>query len=231
MRERRRGHRNLEGLIGENLEDVAEKLRAAAGALTEKAGAERDRALERARDLVKGLESLRDRIGDRQQGELGGRARDSRDSDRARGSRAGTAGSGQQGQGQQGQGQQGQGQQGQGQQGQGQQGQGQQGQGQGQQGGEVRPAPESRARRAARNAGRGSTGGGGQLRAECGVVMSRQFSREFGLRREAAEACAGTSRARKWIERISIASSGTCAGSSRESRSTTHRPWKICSAR
>ena len=103
--------RNLEGLIGENLGEVAEKLRAAAGALTENAGAERDRALERARDLVKGLESLRARIGDRQQadtarpdssqgarepGSQGVRdskdSRDSRDSrdnrDRVRGNRA-----------------------------------------------------------------------------------------------------------------------------------------------
>jgi hypothetical protein len=57
--------RNLEGLIGENLDEVAEKIRSAAGALSENSGVERDRALERARDLVKGLESLRDRIEER----------------------------------------------------------------------------------------------------------------------------------------------------------------------
>ena len=162
--------RNLEGLIGENLDEVAEKIRSAAGALSENSGVERDRALEKARDLVKGLESLRDRIGERgQQGQQG-----------------------QQGQGQQGQGQQGQG-QGQGQQGQGQgQGQGQQGQGQGQgqqgqggrqgQGDPTQPGQGSQLGMP----GGGQTGGGGQP-GRLNGGDARQFSREFGVRRQAAE--------------------------------------------
>ncbi len=114
--------RRFEEQITENLGTVAGRLREAAGALSESSEARSDRALERARELVRGLESLRERMSDRT-GSQGARE----------------PGSQQEGQGQQGQGQGQQGQrqqgQGQGQQGQGQQGQGQQGQGQGGQGG------------------------------------------------------------------------------------------------
>ena len=153
--------RNLEGLIGENLDEVAEKIRSAAGALTENSGLERDRALERARDLVKGLESLRDRIGERGKGN-GERGEQGQRGERGTGN--GEAGQ----QGQQGQGQQGQGQQGQG----GRQGQGDPSQpGQGSQLGMP---------------GGGQTGGGGQP-GRLNGGDARQFSREFGLRRQAAE--------------------------------------------
>jgi hypothetical protein len=159
--------RNLEGLIGENLDEVAEKIRSAAGALSENSGLERDRALERARDLVKGLESLRERIEER--GSQGAREPGSQ------GQR------GQQGQGQ-GQGQQGQGQ--------GQQGQGQQGQGQGQQGqggrqGQGDPSQPGQGSQLGMPGG-GQTGGGGQP-GRLNGGDARQFSREFGLRRQAAE--------------------------------------------
>jgi hypothetical protein len=165
--------RNLEGLIGENLEEVAEKIRSAAGALTENSGLERDRALEKARDLVKGLESLRDRIEERgQAGSQGAREPGSQ-------GQQGQQGQGQQGQ--QGQGQ-GQGQQGQGQQGQGQ-GQGQQGQGGRQgQGDPTQPGQGSQLGMP----GGGQTGGGGQP-GRLNGGDARQFSREFGLRRQAAE--------------------------------------------
>ncbi len=154
--------RNLEGLIGENLDSVAGKLRQAAGAFTENAGAERDRALERARDLVKGLESLRERIGER--GSQGARE------------------PGSQGQ----QGQQGQGQQGQ--QGQGQaQGQGQGQQGQGGRGGQTGDPNQPGQGSQLGMPGGGQTGGGGQPGRLSGGD-ARQFSREFALRRQAAEA-------------------------------------------
>jgi hypothetical protein len=53
---------NLEGQITENLGDVAETMRAAAGALGGGSPANAgERAMERARELVRGMESLRDR--------------------------------------------------------------------------------------------------------------------------------------------------------------------------
>jgi hypothetical protein len=53
----------FEGQIGEDLKDAAERLAAAAGALTGESAARRnERALENARELVRGLESLRDRL-------------------------------------------------------------------------------------------------------------------------------------------------------------------------
>ena len=52
----------FEGQIGENLKDVADKMRAAAGALgNEPAGRGQERSLERARELVRAMESLRER--------------------------------------------------------------------------------------------------------------------------------------------------------------------------
>jgi hypothetical protein len=167
----------FEGQIGENLKDVAERLRAATGAMSgESAARAQERTLERTRALVEGLESLRERVADKQ-GQQGGQQ--------------GSQGqqSGQQGQqsqpGKQGQqsGQQGQG-----------QGQ-QQGQGQGQQG------------RQQANGGRGGNSSGapraggmpnGEMPSgqssptgnEGGMMPSgtpEQFAREFRLRRENAE--------------------------------------------
>jgi hypothetical protein len=168
----------IEGQIAENLEEVAGQLREAAGAMTESADARRERALERARELVRGLESLRERIDDRQGNRQSGQE----------GQQPGQQGQGQQGQ--QGQGQQGQAQQGQGQQGQGQ-GQGQaqgQGQGQGQQSGEATGGRSQQP-------GQPNAGGGGDSRGaqqlgggnRLGADDSRQFGREFRMRREAAE--------------------------------------------
>jgi hypothetical protein len=56
--------RRFEAQISENLGEVAGRLREAAGAISESAEGKRDRALERARELVKGLESLRERVQD-----------------------------------------------------------------------------------------------------------------------------------------------------------------------
>ena len=56
----------FEGQISEDLERVAEQLKEAAGALTgEPAGQRRSRALEDTRELVRGLESMRNRIAER----------------------------------------------------------------------------------------------------------------------------------------------------------------------
>ena len=53
--------RRFETQISDNLGEVAGRLREAAGAISESAAGKRDRALERARELVQGLESLRAR--------------------------------------------------------------------------------------------------------------------------------------------------------------------------
>jgi hypothetical protein len=104
--------RGMEETIGSNLDALQKKIDDAAGAVGK--ASKQDavaRAAEKARDLVRGMESLDQRMRDRQPGQQG---------------------KGQQGKGQQGKGQEGKGQEGKGQDG--QQGQqGQQGQGQGQQ--------------------------------------------------------------------------------------------------
>ena len=57
----------FEGQIGENLKDVADRLRAATGAMSgESAARAQERTLERTRALVEGLESLRERVTDKQ---------------------------------------------------------------------------------------------------------------------------------------------------------------------
>ncbi|HEV8150614.1 MAG TPA: DUF4175 family protein [Gemmatimonadales bacterium] len=56
--------KRFEAQISENLGNVAERLREAAGALSESAEGKQDRVLQRARELVKGLESLRERVQD-----------------------------------------------------------------------------------------------------------------------------------------------------------------------
>ncbi len=55
--------KSFEGQITSNFGDVTDRLKAAAGALTESSEARRDRALEKARELVRGLESLKERTG------------------------------------------------------------------------------------------------------------------------------------------------------------------------
>jgi len=167
----------FEGQIGENLKDVAERLRAASGAMSgESAARAQERTLERTRALVEGLESLHERVADKQG---------------QQGPQPGSQGqqSGQQGQqsqpGKQGQqsGQQGQG-----------QGQ-QQGQGQGQQGGQQANGGRGGNQNGAPRAGGMPNGAmpSGQASPtgnEVGPTMSgtpEQFAREFRLRRENAE--------------------------------------------
>ena len=168
----------LEEQIEENLSDVADKMGAAAGAIGANPGQTgQPRALEQTRELVRGLESLRDQMADRA-AQRGQRAQNGQQQQQQQGQSGQQSRSGQQpGQGQQGQ--QGQGQRGQGQQGQGQQGQGQQS-AQGQQGGQSGQR----------------MGGGGQN--PLGGMPSdgrmpsdgdpRQMSRALGLRRANAEA-------------------------------------------
>jgi uncharacterized protein DUF4175 len=158
--------RGFEEQITGTLGDITRQLRDAAGALSESAEGRRDRALEKARELVRGLESLRDRIADRGQPSPGGE----RPGGRTAGQQGGPAG--QQGGPQKG----GSGQQGQA----GQQGQGG-GQGQGNQSGQGNQA----------GGGNGSPQGGGNAApGSAGPITggdARQLGREFRLRREAAE--------------------------------------------
>jgi hypothetical protein len=119
--------RGYEQEIANNLKDLQETISQASEALSQSTRQDaQTEALDQARNLLRGLESLTDRMQQGQQGE--GQQGQGQQGEGQQGQ--GQQGEGQQGQGQQGQGQQGQGQQGQGQQGQGQQGQGQQGQGQ-----------------------------------------------------------------------------------------------------
>ena len=140
----------FENQIGDNLQDVAEKMRTAAGALgNESANRGQEKALERARELVRGLESLRQRVGDK----AGQNAQ-----------QPGKSGqSGQQGQA-------------------GSQGQGGQGDPNGQPGRGGQGGSSARA---------GEVRGGGQPGSPSSAIAggdARQFSREFALRRQNAEA-------------------------------------------
>ncbi len=58
----------IESQITGNIDDVTGRLREAGGALTESEEARKERALDQARELVKGLESLKERIGAKQNG-------------------------------------------------------------------------------------------------------------------------------------------------------------------
>ena len=152
----------FEGQIGEYLESIAEQFERAAGAVGESAERRQERALERARDLVRGLESLRERAGEqgtgnREQGQQGERGTGNREQGQEDPVGARPASPGQQGQ----QGQQGQG------------GQGQQGQERGQGGG-------------GGNAEDANASPTGQPRANADGD-ARQFTREWQLRRRAAE--------------------------------------------
>ncbi|HKG90258.1 MAG TPA: DUF4175 family protein, partial [Gemmatimonadaceae bacterium] len=67
--------RNFEGQIGENLDEVRQKIAEAAGSVGRSAQRDTSRALDRARDLVRGMESLdermREQAGGRERGQQG----------------------------------------------------------------------------------------------------------------------------------------------------------------
>ena len=148
--------RNFEEQITADLEGVRDQIAAARDAFRETDPRRLGRQLEETRDLVRGLESLRDRI--RRQGQEG------------------EPGEGRQAEGEQGQGEQGQGEQGQGEQGQGEQRQGEQGQGGQAQGGQAGGGTPT-------GGGFGpAAGGSGGLTPD----DIRQFQREFQQRREDA---------------------------------------------
>ena len=92
----------FEGQIGENLKDVADRARSATGALSgQSASRNQEKTLGQTRELVRGMESLRQRVGDKT-GQNGQQLAQGQQGQQGQGQR------GQQGQGQQGQGQQGQ---------------------------------------------------------------------------------------------------------------------------
>ena len=95
----------FEGQIGENLKDVADRTRAATGALSgQTASRNGEKTLDKTRELVRGMESLRQRVGDKM-GQNGQQPAQGQQGKKGRGQQ------GQKGQGQQGQGGGGQGQQ------------------------------------------------------------------------------------------------------------------------
>jgi len=149
--------REFENQISDYLDSVAERLQQAAGAVGESAERQQERALDRARDLVRGLESLRERTGQQADSGAAGQV---------------GAGRGRPGEPEPGQGQ---GQQGQVGAGRGRPGEPEPGQGQGQQGqvgaGRGRPGQ-------GQEQGQGQGQGGGD---------ARQIAGEFRLRRQAAE--------------------------------------------
>ena len=166
--------RNFEEQITADTEAVRDQIASAAEAFRETDPRRLGQQLEEARDLVRGLQSLQERMDQR--------AREGQQGQGEQGQGQGEQGQGEGGEGQ-GQGEQGQGQgegrqQGEGQ-GQGQQGEGQQGQGQGQQGGIAGGANASGG-----GFGPGAAGSSGGLTPE----DIRQFQREFGQRRADAEA-------------------------------------------
>jgi len=171
--------REFEGQIGQYIDSVAAKFGRAAGQVGESAERRQERALERARDLVRGLESLRERTG---QGRAAGDSGSAGQPGGESGQRGATGRAGEGQQGQQGQVGADRGRPGQGQGQQPGQGQGQRpGQGQGQQPGQGQGQGQNQGE------GRGGEIAGGSPRNAAGGD-ARQFGREFRLRREAAEA-------------------------------------------
>jgi hypothetical protein len=189
----------FEGQIGENLAEVSERMRAAAGAIGQGAPSDvrQNRALDRTREVVRGMESLRDQLAQR-----GARAQQGQGNQNQPGQQSAQGQNGQRGQqgapgqqnaqGQSGQqGQQGQ-QSAQGQQGQqgqagqrGQQGQaGQQGQ-QGQQSAQGQGGQQGGQQRGGSANGQNPSGGPID---EFSDGDARQLARAFGLRRGNAEA-------------------------------------------
>lgn len=163
--------RNFEDQITRDAEELRDRVADARDAFRESDPRRLGRQLDETRDLVRGLESLQERMRQRLEGaaEEGqgqqGQGREGRDQQGER-----QRGQGQEGRDQQGQGQEGQGEQGQGQAGQDQRGQGQRGQGR------VEPQGE---------AGGGGFAPGGGRRLAPGDI--RQFRNEFGQRREDAQ--------------------------------------------
>jgi hypothetical protein len=141
---------SFEGQIGRDLDAVAERLGAAAGALTgESATRRRERALEIARELVRGLESLRDRI-DARQGR-GAAPREPGDTAAAAGPAGEPGGRGAQGQ-------------------------------------PGQPGDSGRGEGSGRGDGQGQeTGGRARPPSRVGGGDARQFTREFGMRRQEAQ--------------------------------------------
>lgn len=179
----------LEEQIADNLREVAEEMRRAERALGNPSTSARgqERTLERTRELVRSLESLRDRVEDRnraagaQGSERGEQA--ARGQEEGRGQPQGR--SQEQARGEQQARGQAQGQQ------QGQQGQGQ-GRAQGQQGGRDGRQGETGQGGDGRDQGVREDGErGGQPTRSVGGGDARQFSRELGLRRAAAEELRG----------------------------------------
>lgn len=156
--------RSFEEQIGENLEQTVRQLGQALDRLGERSGAREDRALEQTRELVRGLESLRDRA--RAAQDQGGRnGRDGQEKERPAGAREGREG----GQGQEG-------------------GRGEQSGQRGQQG---EGRQEGQGGDGSQDAARAQTGRPGQQTGEPRGNLSpgdvRQFGREFRARRQAAE--------------------------------------------
>ncbi|MEP6780672.1 MAG: hypothetical protein ABJC26_12330, partial [Gemmatimonadaceae bacterium] len=202
---------SFEDKIGENINGVADKLKEAAGSVgKESATRGQERSLEKARELVAGMQSLKDRIADKaglngqqgqngqQQGKPGQQGQNGQNGQNGQQGKQGKQQNGQQ-QGQQGQNGQQQGKQAQGQQqqGQGQQGQGQGQQGQGQQQGQAQGQQQGNGGTGGMGGGRpngqqrnGQYGGGtpnGQSNNTINNADATQFSREFRMRRQAAE--------------------------------------------
>jgi hypothetical protein len=165
------------GQFNRTLEEAQRAAQSARGADGERKNAD---AMDRARDLVRGMESLDERLRQQQQ-----RAQGQQGQEQQGQGQQGQQGQGQQGQGQQGQGQQGQ--QGQGQQGQGQQGQ--QGQGQNSQGGQPGGGQPGlgQGRTGAQNGDGGFGGGQGGPPVAAGP-MSGQINREMRERLNDARA-------------------------------------------
>ena len=158
--------------IGGDIQDLEERLAEAADAVGNSQGTGLEQALDQTRDLMRGLESLEQRIQQGSQQASNQQGQQGQDGQQGQEGQQGQGQEGQQGQGQEGQ--QGQGQEGQ--EGQGQQGQGQQGQGQGgQQGG----AADGRGG----NFAGSPFGGGGSGNRRPGDVFDprdvRQWQREF----------------------------------------------------
>ena len=165
--------RSLEGVIGETLDSVAHRLANAAGSVGARRGQQQTLALDQTRDLVRDLESLRDRTpAAADQGTQSGQPRQREQS--------------QQGRGQPGQGQPG----GQaGQRGQPEPGQGGGQAGQGQRGGQ--PAGQGQSGHGSGQGSPAATGGSGVANGAPfagGIGDRRQFRREVGARRDAATA-------------------------------------------
>jgi hypothetical protein len=160
--------RSLEGVIGETLDSVASRLATAAGSVGARRGEQQAQALDKTRDLVRDLESLRDRTlsdsaGRRTQGGNQG---------------AGTAATPQAGRAQE-DGQSGASARGQGQSGQVSQSQGRSGEGQG------APGQTGRGQAGRGQSGRGQSDQAGAVR---GAADPRQFRGEVGARIQSAEA-------------------------------------------